>query len=177
VLLKKTSNKPHDVCMYGKTASSGVESMNRANDNVRARTAVDMLNAALILLLKKEGICYERAQSDAHKKSRWSDYHLTPKGMTIMEEIFAKCDPSIYHVQMMDFPDYNQFVVSKKSVAVRQHIVKIPKVGMDHGSPFGSCSCGFPTKEGTPCNHMVAITKWERNTRMMPVFKSLRNWN
>ncbi len=99
--------KAHDVYMYGKTALSGVKSMNRANDNVRARTAVHMLNAALILL-KKEGIRYERAQSDAHKKSRWSDSHLTPKGMTIMEDIFAKCDPSIYRVQMTDFPDYNQ---------------------------------------------------------------------
>ncbi len=118
--------------------------MNRANDNVRARTAVDILNAALILL-KKEGIRYERAQSDAHKKSTWSESRLTPKGTTIMEEIFAKCDPSIYRVQMTDFPDYNQFVVSKKSAAMSEYIVKITKVGMDHGSRFGSCSCGFPT--------------------------------
>ncbi len=44
----------HDICMHGKTASSGVKSMNRANNNVRGRTAVDVLNAALILL-KKEG--------------------------------------------------------------------------------------------------------------------------
>ena len=151
-------DKAHEVCMYGKTASSGVESMNRANDNMRSRTAVDMLNAALILL-KKEGIRYERAQSDAHKKSKWSDSHLTPKGMTIMEEIFDKCDPTIYRVQMTDYPDSNQFVVSKKSVAMRQYIFKIPKVGMDHGSWFGTCSCGFLKKEGIPCNHMVAITK------------------
>jgi hypothetical protein len=103
-------DKAHNVCMYGKTASSGVEGMNQANNNVQARTAVDMLNAALILL-KKEGILYEQAQSDAQKTSRWSDSHLTPKGMTIMEVIFAKCDPSIYRVQMTDFPDYNQFVL------------------------------------------------------------------
>ena len=173
-------DKAHDVCMYGKTASSGVESMNRANDNVRARTAVDMVNAALILL-KKEGIRYERAQSDAHKKSKWSDSHLTPKGMTIMEEIFAKCDPSIYRVQMTDFPDYNQFVVSKKSAAMRQYIVKIPKVGMDHGSRFGSCSCGFPMKEGIPCDHMVAITKAGRipnlsRVELMPFWHTRAQW-
>ena len=173
-------DKAHDVCMYGKTASSGVESMNRANDNVRARTAVDMVNAALILL-KKEGIRYERAQSDAHKKSKWSDSHLTPKGMTIMEEIFAKCDPSIYRVQMTDFPDYNQFVVSKKSAAMRQYIVKIPKVGMDHGSRFGTCSCGFPMKEGIPCDHMVAITKAGRipnlsRVELMPFWHTRAQW-
>jgi hypothetical protein len=43
-----------DICMYGKSASSGVESMNRANKIVREKTAVDMLNAA-ILLLQMEG--------------------------------------------------------------------------------------------------------------------------
>ena len=44
-----------------------------------------------------------------------------PKGTTIMEEIFAKCDPLIYRVQMTDFPDYNRFVVSKKSAARRKY--------------------------------------------------------
>jgi hypothetical protein len=43
-----------DICMYGKSASSGVESMNQANKIVREKTAVDMLNAA-ILLLQMEG--------------------------------------------------------------------------------------------------------------------------
>jgi hypothetical protein len=41
------------VCMYGKTASSGVEAMNHANDSIRRQTAIDILNAAL-LLIKKE---------------------------------------------------------------------------------------------------------------------------
>jgi len=40
--------------MYGLTASSGVESMNRANDDARGKNAVDPLNAALIII-KKEG--------------------------------------------------------------------------------------------------------------------------
>ncbi len=34
------------VCMYGKTASSGVKAMNRANDSIRRQTAIDTLNAA-----------------------------------------------------------------------------------------------------------------------------------
>jgi hypothetical protein len=41
------------VCMYGKSASSGVESMNRANDDIRQRMVVDILNAVLILLKKE----------------------------------------------------------------------------------------------------------------------------
>jgi hypothetical protein len=44
-----------DIQMYGQSASSGVESMNRANKPlVREKTAVDPLNAA-ILLLQLEG--------------------------------------------------------------------------------------------------------------------------
>ncbi len=41
------------VCMYGKTASSGVKAMNHASDSIQRQTAIDILNAAL-LLIKKE---------------------------------------------------------------------------------------------------------------------------
>ena len=51
-----------EICMYGKTASSGVESMNQANKDVQRRTAVDILNAALVLI-KNESICFQGAQS------------------------------------------------------------------------------------------------------------------
>ncbi len=51
-------NKSHDnmpdIYMYGKTASSGVESMNRANNEARGKNGVNPLNAALVIL-KKEG--------------------------------------------------------------------------------------------------------------------------
>jgi hypothetical protein len=43
----------NSVCMYGKSASSGVEAMNRANEDIRQKTAVDILNATLILLKKE----------------------------------------------------------------------------------------------------------------------------
>ncbi len=74
-----------DIYMYGKTASSGVESMNRANDEARGKNAVDPLNAALVIL-KKEGIQFLRGQSDAHKVSRFLNSILTPKGNAIMED-------------------------------------------------------------------------------------------
>ncbi len=57
------------VCMYGKTASSGVESMNRANDDICQRTVVDILNAALILL-KKESTRHEKACNQAWNHSQ-----------------------------------------------------------------------------------------------------------
>jgi len=76
-----------------------------------------------------------------------------------MEEMFAKCDPSIYRMQMTNLLDSNKFVISKKSMAMREYIVVLPKMPLDHGSKFGSCTCSFPRKEAIPCNHMVAKIK------------------
>jgi hypothetical protein len=41
------------VCMYGKTASSGVNGMNRANDSIQRQTAINNLNAALVFIKKE----------------------------------------------------------------------------------------------------------------------------
>ncbi len=48
-----------DICIYGKSVSAGVESINHANKLVREKTAVDILNAA-IFLLQLEGDCYNK---------------------------------------------------------------------------------------------------------------------
>ena len=61
------------VCMYGRTSSSGVESMNRANNEIRQRTAVDILNASLVLI-KKESERFDRNKNDAHKVSVWATF-------------------------------------------------------------------------------------------------------
>ena len=55
MMIDDDDNDVPDIYMFGKTASSGVESMNRANEVIRKRTAVDLLNAAIILI-KKEGV-------------------------------------------------------------------------------------------------------------------------
>jgi hypothetical protein len=175
----KLDNRP-DVYMYGKTASSGVESMNRANDEARGKSAVDPLNAALVIL-KKEGNRFLRGQSDAHKLSKFSNSILTPKGKAIMDEIFAKCDPSIYRMQMTDLPDYYKFIMSKNSSAKREYIVHLPKTTSVHGSKFGSCTCGFSTKEGVPCDHMVAIVKKGAipnitRVELMPLWYTRAQW-
>jgi hypothetical protein len=52
----------NSVCMYGKSASSGVETMNRANEDIHQKTAVDIFNATLILL-KKESTRYDKQKS------------------------------------------------------------------------------------------------------------------
>ena len=46
----------NDVYMYNRSSSGVVESMNGANKDMRARTAVDLLNATILLIsLKSTG--------------------------------------------------------------------------------------------------------------------------
>ncbi len=73
----------NSICMYGKSVSSGVEAMNRANKDNHQKTAVDILNATLILL-KKESTRYDKQQDLSWNHARV----LTPKGMESMEEAF-----------------------------------------------------------------------------------------
>jgi hypothetical protein len=54
-----------NICMYSKSASSGVESMNNANTPARERTAVDILNATILLIQLEGGRFME------HKQNAW----------------------------------------------------------------------------------------------------------
>ena len=80
-----------------------------------------------------------------------------PQGMSFIDDIFARCDPSIYRIQVMENPDHLMFMVSKMAGTTREYVVKIPREVQEHGSRFGSCTCGFPNKEGIPCDHMFGI--------------------
>jgi hypothetical protein len=146
----------NSVCMYGKSASSGVEAMNRANEDIRQKTAVDILNATL-LLLKKESIWYNKQQHLA-----WNHAHmLTPKGMKLMEEAFNNVKVQDFKVNLTENKNEHTAIVSKKSTSHREYSVNIPK-SVTLGSRFGNCTCGFPKKEGIPCQHMVAVSKLGR---------------
>ncbi len=81
-LIKMANNKQYaaarcamaqDVRMYGKSASWGVEAMNHANKLVREKTAVDPLNAAIILL-QLEGDRFNKRKADTKSISQvWLD--------------------------------------------------------------------------------------------------------
>ena len=84
-------NKCPGIYMYHRSTSAGVESMNGANVEMRARAAVDPLNA-LILLIKLE--C---KRFNAQRAKAWaSDCFLTPRGKLEYEEVFQ-------HINCLDF--------------------------------------------------------------------------
>ncbi len=76
--------------------------MNRANNEICQRTAVDILNAALVLI-KKESEQFEQNKKNAHKVSVWATPPpLTSKGMIPMIDVFGKCNPSIYRIHLTE---------------------------------------------------------------------------
>jgi hypothetical protein len=109
-------------CMYDKTATSGVEAMNRANEDIRQRTAVDVLNPTLILLTK-ESTRYDKACNLA-----WNHVQiLTPKGVELMEEAFKNVNVQDFKVHLEENNNHHTAIVSKKSASEREYTVIIPK--------------------------------------------------
>ncbi len=73
----------HGIYMYHRSTSAAVESMNAANREMRAKTAVDPLNAC-ILVMKLECKRFNKQQAKA-----WSsDCFLTPRGTVEYKEVF-----------------------------------------------------------------------------------------
>jgi hypothetical protein len=131
--------------MYGKSASSGVESVNRANEDIHQKTAVNILNTMLILL-KKESTWYDKQKSLA-----WSHEHvLTPKRMELMKEAFNNVNVQHFKVHLTENKNEHTAIVSKKSTSHREYSLNLPKSNT-LGSRFGKRTCGFPKKEGIPC--------------------------
>ncbi len=100
------------ICLYGKSASSGVEAMNRANKDIRQKTAVDILNATLILLMK-ESTWYNKQQDLG-----WNHTcALYPKGMELMEEAFNNVNVQDFKVHSTENKNEHTAIVSKKSTS------------------------------------------------------------
>jgi hypothetical protein len=129
------------VCMYGKSAFSGVETMNRASEDIHHRTAVEILHSTLILL-KKESTRYDKQENLA-----WNHAQIfTPKGIELMEEAFQNVNVQDFKVELTENDYQHTAIVSKKSTSEREYSMIIPKSDT-LGSRFGKCTCGF-SKEG-----------------------------
>jgi hypothetical protein len=164
-----------DICMYGKTASSGVESMNNANQVARQKTTVDVLNA-VILLLKLEAERFGFYQRQAWEREEI----LTDKGMRLMEECFDGVKAAEYQMNMVAFEGGHRATVNKASVNAKRFTVVIPLHGR-HGSRFGTCTCGQPATDGVPCVHMVAVAKSRfieglARIQIMPYWWTTAHW-
>ena len=142
-----------DIYMYGRSASSGNESMNRANMSVRRAAAVDALNAC-IQMLRLEAKRYE-----AFKKEAWNTTTpLTPFGMKLMEQAYKDVHVNEFTCDITIMDDHYHATVSRLANNSHEYNVRVPKASIA-GSRFGSCTCGVPKRDGVPCVHMIVLAK------------------
>jgi hypothetical protein len=141
-----------DVCMYGRSASSGVESMNRANKKeVRNHTAVDALNGAMRM------VRIEARRFESYKELAWSQtLPLTPRGMDEMEAVFSELNTTHYNCDIQEMERHFLCTVCKVVGESVTYSVTIPKHATQ-GSFFGTCNCGIPKRDGIPCVHMAVL--------------------
>jgi hypothetical protein len=95
--------------------------MSGANEDIRQKRAVDILNATLILL-KKESTRYNKQQNLAWNHAQM----LTTKGMELMEEAFHNVKVHYFKVHLTENKNEHTAIVSKKSTSHRKYSVIIP---------------------------------------------------
>ena len=164
-----------NVYMYQRSSSSTAEAMNAANKAVRDRTAVDPVNA-MILLLKLES---KRFSMNREKAWSWKEV-LTPHGKTLMEKVFRNVNPRDYSITVEGSTTSNKCYVTK-NVSQYNYVCWFPVEYDDDGSLFGGCSCGVPNTDGLPCHHMVAVVKSYKieglnETNVMPIWWHTSHW-
>ncbi len=142
-----------DIYMYQRSSSSTAEAMNAANKAVQDRTAVDPVNA-MLLLLKLES---KRFATYRDKAWSWKEL-LTPHGKTLMEKVFCNVNPRGYSITVEGSSTSNKCYVSKNA-SQYNYVCWFPVEYDDEGSLFGGYSCGVPNTDGLPCHHMVAVVK------------------
>ena len=118
-----------DVYMYNLSASSGSESMNRANMPIRREAAVNAINASLQLLQ------LENKRYDQFKKEAWGHTQpLTPREMKLMEDIFQDVEVNEYYCDELVMDTYDDCDVSRLVMNSTIYTVKIPKVSTNRSA-------------------------------------------
>jgi hypothetical protein len=163
------------IYMYHRTSSAAVESMNAANKEIRDRTAVDLVNAT-ILLLRLECTRFNKMKDLAWR----SDNALTPRGEIEFAEVYNDVNFRDFLLLHQEKTDQYEFTVTRRCQPTKVFNVVIPKEATD-GSYFGRCTCGVDTRDGVPCDHMAAIVKSSRipsltKLNMMPSWWTRKRW-
>jgi len=137
-------------------ASSGAESMNSANYSMRQRTAVDMVNA-MLLLVDMEIERYKKQQTSA-----WSKNILfSPRGQIEFDKTFNNLNHCKFRIGVTEMQEHWSCSVKRIEDKGPEHTVRIPKIPI-RGSYFGSCNCGVDKRDAVPCEHMAVVAAGSR---------------
>ncbi len=159
------------IYMYQKSASSAVESMNAANKEMCARTALDALNATLLL------IRLECNRFDRMKQEAWGDdSFLSLRGKDAYDITYTDLFPHHYSFFVTDVKTHWQVKVQRNNIKrVELHYVQFPKEAVD-GSFFGTCTCGADKTDAIPCEHMAAVALSSRLRPQITPISIMPTW-
>jgi hypothetical protein len=164
------------IYMYHRSTSAAVELMNAANCKMRAKTAVDPLNAC-ILLMKLE--C--KRFNEQHAKAWSSDSFLTPCGTVKYEEVFQ--DINALDLTINFFPDESyKCTVCRNMKSSKYPMGKVVILKQPVNGPiFGTCTCGVNKCNSIPCKHMAALVASSRipditQRNIMPYWWMTAQW-
>jgi len=126
--------------------------MNKANKEMRARTAVDLLNACILLIKLEVNRHYTM------NKEVWGGSSvLTPRGLEEYDTTFTNLHPRHFSFRVKEYDDnWTVFVKRINVPGKKEEIVILQKVPVDD-SHFGRCTCGAPQTDAVPCEHMSVV--------------------
>jgi hypothetical protein len=165
------------IYMYHRSTSAAVESMNAANKEMRAKTAVDPLNACL-LLMKLE--C--KRFNEQRAKAWSSDCFLTPRGTVEYEEVFEGINALDFCITVVSQIDSYECTVRRNMTSSRHPMGKVVVLKEPvKGSFFGTCTCGVDKRDSIPCEHMAALVVSSRipditRHNIMPYWWTTDQW-
>ena len=127
--------------------------MNAANREMRAKTAVDPLNAC-ILLMKLECKRFSKQRAKA-----WSsDSFLMPHGTVKYEEVFECINALDFTITIVSQISSYKCTVCQNMTASRHPMGKVVVLKEPlKGSFLGTCTCGVDKRDSIPCKHMAAL--------------------
>ncbi len=144
--------KDEGIYMYQQSVSSAVESMDAANKEMRARMAVDALNATL-LLTRLECNRFQRMRQEA-----WGDDSgLTLRKKDENDSTYTDLFSHHYNYNVTNVERHWQVRVQRNNVErAEPQYVQFPKAAVN-GSFFSTCTCGADKTNAVPFEHMAAV--------------------
>ncbi len=141
------------IYMYHRNTSSAVESINAANHKMHAKTAVDPLNACILLMT------LECKQFNKQCAKAWSsDSFLTPYGTVKYEEVFQDINALDFTITILFLDESYECKVCQNMMSSKYSLGKVVILKQPVNRLFfGTCTCGVNTRDSIPCKHMMAF--------------------
>jgi hypothetical protein len=165
------------IYMYHRSTSAAVELMNAANCEMRAKTALDPLNACILLMkLECKGFSEQRA------KAWLSDSFLMPRGTVKYEEVFKGINALDFTITIVSRDESYECTVCRNMMSSRNPMGKVVVLKQPaKGLFFGTCTCGVDKRDLIPCEHMTALVVSSRvpditRHNIMPYWWTTAQW-